>query len=400
MPEPFVLRLNKPFALQDEIRYHPARYKVLAIGRQWGKSELALIDTIERMLRHERIWYCSPTNANNKRMYPKVKRALRDFPGIKTNDTDMRVELPSGGMVQFVSLHEPDNLRGEGLHHIKIDEAAFVRDGVYDTVLKPMIGVTRGSVWFMSSPNGKNWFFNYAMRGHDPEYKDWHTWHMASHTSPLWNRDELHEVERDTPRRVWLQEYLAEFLTDGGAVFRNVNNCIVTQPEHSGSVVFGVDLGRKDDATVIVALDTKTRHVLEIDRFTDTAWDLQINRLIAMAERHKPQSIWIEENFNTQFVEDVFNAGYPVEAFRASNTNNAIAVNQLALALERGHIGIPDDPVLLGELQAFSVRRLPGGSLKYEAPSGLHDDMVDALAIALYGADNTIDIGDFQLYGI
>ena len=109
------IKLLRPFNKQREIIDHPARFKVLAIGRQWGKSETALNDGIPRLLQGQMIWFCSPTNKNNKRMYPKFKQALQNVPGVYTNDSDMVVRVPGGGFIQFVSLEVSDNLRGEGL---------------------------------------------------------------------------------------------------------------------------------------------------------------------------------------------------------------------------------------------------------------------------------------------
>ena len=60
-------------------------------------------------------------------------------------------------------------------------------------------------------------------------------------------------------------------------------------------------------------------------------------------------------------------------------------VESLALAFEREQIEILNDPLLIAELQAFAAERLPGGSTRYAAPEGMHDDMVMALALAWRG---------------
>ena len=44
------------------------------------------------------------------------------------------------------------------------------------------------------------------------------------------------------------------------------------------------------------------------------------------------------------------------------------------------------DPVLIAELQAYALERLPSGRFRYGAPPGLHDDTVIALALAWHGA--------------
>jgi hypothetical protein len=55
------------------------------------------------------------------------------------------------------------------------------------------------------------------------------------------------------------------------------------------------------------------------------------------------------------------------------------------MAFERGEIHIPNDPALIGELQAFEGKSLPSGLMRYGAPEGLHDDCVMSLAIAWQG---------------
>jgi hypothetical protein len=45
-------------------------------------------------------------------------------------------------------------------------------------------------------------------------------------------------------------------------------------------------------------------------------------------------------------------------------------------------ITILNDPVLIEELMAYEVSRLPSGMVRYAAPSGLHDDCVMSLALA------------------
>jgi hypothetical protein len=72
-------------------------------------------------------------------------------------------------------------------------------------------------------------------------------------------------------------------------------------------------------------------------------------------------------------------------AFLTNNASKEAAIDKLALSFERGEIRIPDDPVLIGELQAFAGKTLPSGRMRYGAPEGQHDDTVMALAIGWSG---------------
>lgn len=383
------VKIKRPFGKQAEILADKTRFLVLAIGRQWGKSELALIDCVDRLLKGQFIWYCSPTHKNTKRMWPKFKAALGAIPQCYINNTDYIIKLPNGAFIQFISLHEPDNLRGEGLHHIVVDEAAFVPDGIWEKVLRPMLAARRGSAWFISSPNGKNWFWQYFQRGLDPLESDYASYTAPSVDSPVLAAGEIESIRRDTTERVFQQEYLAEFLDDGGAVFRNLKAC-VEKPRiaiaPNPRVVIGVDWAKYNDYTVLTVIDCQTRQVIEIDRFNQIDWTLQRGRLLALAGKYDSPVIWAEANsIGEPNIEELRKSGLTVNAFNTTSASKQQIVNALSLAFEQTDIAIPDDKILLGELQAYSMEKLPSGNMRYAAPSGLHDDMVMSLAIAWHG---------------
>lgn len=72
--------------------------------------------------------------------------------------------------------------------------------------------------------------------------------------------------------------------------------------------------------------------------------------------------------------------------FNTTADSKAMLIDKLALAIEEKNITLPNDPVLIHELQAFEMERLPSGAYRYSAPNGGHDDMVMALALALHAA--------------
>jgi len=85
-----------------------------------------------------------------------------------------------------------------------------------------------------------------------------------------------------------------------------------------------------------------------------------------------------------------------VVGFQFTNATKAQAVESLALAFERGSLKILPDPILVNELQAYAMERLPSGLLRYSAPAGLHDDCVMSLALAWQGAETG---GSLLLWG-
>ena len=126
-----------------------------------------------------------------------------------------------------------------------------------------------------------------------------------------------------------------------------------------------------------------TRAVVCMDRFNQIDYAVQRGRLVALAERYRPSVILAESNaMGEPIIEQLQRDGLPVRAFQTTNATKAAIIESLALAFEQGSIKILNDPVLIGELQAYEMNRLPSGMTRYSAPEGLHDDTVMSLALA------------------
>jgi len=96
--------------------------------------------------------------------------------------------------------------------------------------------------------------------------------------------------------------------------------------------------------------------------------------------------VWAEENsIGAVNIEALQTEGLPMRPFQTTARSKTPLIEGLALALERGEIALLPDPVLLQELAAYSIERLPGGGYRYGAPPGLHDDTVIATALAWHG---------------
>jgi len=370
----------KPHVNQIDIINSRTRFNVCVAGRRFGKTEAFKIRAIQRAL-YKRVWWIMPTYNTGQRIFRDFENIFRTMTGVYINKSERLIQFPSGG---FLSVKSADSeLRGQGLDHAIFDECAFIDGNVFPFIIRPMLLESKGSADFLSSTNGRNWFFELYQNGLDPEQPNWKAWHFTSYDNPMIDHDELEDIKRNTPERVFRQEYMAEFLDDGGAVFRNLRACIQPAPENAKRVAFGVDWGRANDYTVVVAIDVDTGHVIEMDRFNQIDWTLQRGRLNAMYQRLKPFTILAEQNsIGDPNIEELRKMGLPVKPFKTTAQSKQEIINSLALAFEQESIGIPDNQILLNELQAFSIERLPSGNYRYTAPNGMHDDTVIALALA------------------
>ena len=308
---------------------------------------------------------------------------------------ERRIDFDEGGVIAVRSTHYPDYLRGEGLDLAILDEAAYMEPRVWPEVIRPMLTTTRGEAVFLSTPFGRNWFYDLWIQGVDPEWQpEWQSFWFPTERNPLIAREELESIKRETPEHIWRAEYGAVFTDDSGQVFRGIEAAVDREgaPErHSEHVyVAGVDWGRHHDYTAIAVIDATERRMVALERFSQMGFSVQRKGLMAVCEIWRPQQIWAEANsFGAPNIEALQEEGLPVRAFTTSSQSKSPLIESLALAIERRHIKLLDDRVLLRELAGFGLERLPGGGYRYGARAGQHDDTVIATALAWHGAERS-----------
>ena len=89
-----------------------------------------------------------------------------------------------------------------------------------------------------------------------------------------------------------------------------------------------------------------------------------------------------QNSIGEPIIETLLADDLPVRPFVTTNASKNRIIEALAVAIERGEVSLPDHPVAIAELKAFTVERLPGGTFRYSAPPGSHDDCVMSLALA------------------
>jgi hypothetical protein len=106
---------------------------------------------------------------------------------------------------------------------IVIDEASRVGDGMYDA-LRPMLAVSNGDLWMMSTPDGKQGFF-YDTWQHGGEH--WHRVSVQATECARISAEFLEEQRREMDAARFAQDYLCEFTgsgSSGGSIARRWRN--------------------------------------------------------------------------------------------------------------------------------------------------------------------------------
>lgn len=313
---------------------------------------------------------------------------MRNATGITIRDGDKRIEFTkTGGSIEIRSTHYPDNLRGAGLNFAVLDEAAYMHPDVWSEVVRPMLLESRGGALFLSTPRGRNWFWELYQLGLNPDEPEWASFHFDSSVNPLVAHEELQAIRRTTNERTYREEYMAEFLEDSGAVFRGVKQAATADTaatyQDNHRYVMGVDWGKDHDYTAIVVMDSTSKQMVTLERFNQIGYHHQRQRLKAIAERWHVDVIWAEANsIGTPIIEELQRDGLYVRPFMTTSRSKAPLIEGLALAIENGKLALLPDDTLLRELTSYQLERTLMGSYRYSAPAGMHDDTVIATALA------------------
>lgn len=267
---------------------------------------------------------------------------------------------------------------------VVVDEAARVSRDVWEEVLRPAVSDTAGKVLFISTPKGKNWFYELWTRGFDPQHPDYKSWKFPTSDNPKVPTADIEQARQSLPVDVFNQEYLAEFLDNNAGVFRNVKACIgsvAQEPDPAHAYRAGLDLARLTDFTVLTILDENGNQVF-FDRFNMLDWAVQKQRIISTVQKYDARLLLDSTGIGDPIFDDLSRAGLAVDGYKFTSDSKKKLIELLMLSFEKGRIRILDEPVQANELDIFEYTIGQSGTVHYSAPEGYHDDCVIGLALA------------------
>lgn len=207
------LKLYQPHDKQLEFHNNKQRYRVAAWGRQSGKSTACLNELVRKAWERPatRYWFVSPTYGQATIQYRRLVGMLWSCPEVmlKKNQSELRVKLVNNSEISFKSGDNFDNLRGETLHGVVVDEVRDQHPELWPMVLRPMLTTTRGWAAFVSTPSGFDQFFDLAERAKTDT--DWAFMSAPSTCNPLFTQQEYEAAKRELSEAEFAQEINAEF---------------------------------------------------------------------------------------------------------------------------------------------------------------------------------------------
>lgn len=396
------MTLPRPHAGQAKILRQTRRFNVVDCGRRWGKTVLGVNRLVPPALDGFPVAWFAPS-------YKYLAEAWRDFIRIlkpviaRTNKSEWRIELLTGGVIEFWSLQDEDAGRSRKYKRVVIDEAAKVK-GLKKSwleAIRPTLADYRGDADFLSTPKGRDYFWELYTKGLDPLEREWACWQMPTSTNPFIHSDEIEELRRNMPDRVFSQEILAEFHDDGGGVFRRVIDAIDKDRSKADAAKVhlaysqGSDLARTLDFSVNTVLDPTLRQVFH-DRYNQMPWSRQIEMIAGTSRSYNNAPVTFDA---TAMGGDVIHEALRkqkmglIRPFTFTNASKEGLIDNLALLFEQGKIRLMDIPEQTSELLAFEYEVLPSRKVRMQCPEGMHDDCVMGLALAAWGQGKAKKLG-------
>ena len=363
------------------------RHNVLTCGRRFGKSSMGTILASTALTYRQPVGWFAPTYKYLDPQFEELAQFFDRTSIFQTDRSSKRVFLKSDRRVSidFWSCDKKDPGRGYKYRVAVVDEAGIIRNlkEVWEQSIRATLTDYRGGAWFLGTPKGAGSYFNTLFskgQSDDPEDSEWASFRRGTIHNPFIDPNEIAAAERELPTDVFNQEYRGIPAEDGGNPF---GLDVVRRYYRPNMVirdrvpwVFGVDLASKHDFTWIIGCNRQGQVVIS-ERF-QFDWPTTRKRILQVCGR--VPTLVDSTGPGDPVMDELKAARGNFEGFKFSATSKQMIMVGLRNDLQLGEIEY-DDERLFMELAAFCYE-FKEGRVIFNAPQGLHDDGVCALALA------------------
>jgi hypothetical protein len=209
----------QPDALQRRVLCSATARGLLNCTRQWGKSTVTAAKAVhEAFTRAGSLTLVVSPTARQSGEFVRKAASFTQLLGIRPKgdgDNEISLAFPNGSRIVGLPGTEATVRGFSAVSLLLVDEASRVNDEMYMAV-RPMLAVSRGNLWLMSTPFGKRGFFYEAWENGGPE---WERTRATAYECPRIEPGYLEEEKRTMGERYFQQEYLCEFTDVVSAVF-------------------------------------------------------------------------------------------------------------------------------------------------------------------------------------
>lgn len=380
---------------QHRALFGPERYAVVEGCTKAGKTFPALLwllaeagEVAQRLGEGRRnFWWVAPTIEQASMVYNRLLDMLRraDQSGIGWDHQDQSktITIDDLGVFRFKTGEVPDNLFGDDVYGAVMDEFTRQREESWHAV-RSTLTFTGGRIRLIGNVKGrKNWGYRLArMAESGSKGMSYAKFTCADAVRVgLMPQSEVDDARTKLPDAVFRELYMAEPSDDEGNPFgiEHIRACVAPMSDREPSV-FGIDLAKTRDWTVVIGLDDSGT-VCRFDRFHGASWDSIEGRILACIG--DVPTIVDSTGVGDPIVERLARERPNVTGYPFTSKSKQYLMDGLAMAVQGRSIRFPAGPIQ-SEMETFEYNYTRSG-VTYSAPEPLHDDCVCALALAASG---------------
>ncbi len=389
---------------QLPVLQNSARFKVLVWHRKAHKTTLA-INELYRWAAAVKgtYWYIAPYMGQAKKIVWQDPEMGSKYCPVeiwdKRNNSELYISFPNGSVVYIMGADNPQSLRGPNPKGVVLDEYDEMKPEVWSEIIHPiMVANPSAWTWFLGTPRGKRDLFyklehayqQMRERGADSE---WYGMKLKASESGIITPEALAEARRTTTEDYFKQEMECEFLDGAGTFFKKLEEVLYEPSANHRELVIhpkkryqiGIDWAKVNDYTVITPFDLSNFYVYPQERFNQIDYNLQQARAEAAYLKHNKARVQMDSTgVGTPIFDSLRRAIPRLEEYLFTEQSRKDLLENLKMLIETQKIRIPNDPVLIGEMQSFQYQLTPRGKVRIGCPENKHDDTVMSLALSVW----------------
>ena len=385
-------------------------YNVMVCGRQSGKSTtlLGLILYYSINKAKSVSLYTAPTYGQINKILVQLMDVLQPTGIIvSANKSSYEIKLTNGSMIYFRSTERADSIRGLAVDYLFCDESQDTNTSDFQKSILPTITARGKKCVLAGTPKRKNLFYDYFQMGRSDDFPNHSAYHFPSWESPYVSTEFIEEQKRTLPPKIFSQEFEAKWQENEGSVFQNLNGVCINDlwPNRDKNirVYAGLDIGSKDDYSVLVILDELGR-CLNVWRANNISYSEIVRKVVDTCKHYNVTELLCEVNGVGDPVYEQIKKEYQraTPLFQTNQTKEN-TIRRLIGDIQDQALELPSYnlmPEFIQELEIYEYEMLASGKIRYTHPNGMHDDIVDALAMANWSRTNPKRGGGLKIQGI
>lgn len=386
--------------------YETAKIAVLKSVRQSGKTFFIQVELLKMAFAHR----CTsivfePTRDLARKVYKSIDKSMDGSGLIKSSNSQLlEIEFVNGSSILFRSMESMNRgLTVTGL--LVLDECAYLDNEQIFSIL-PLVNAHNAPIIIASSPFTMDGYYYEMYLAGLEEGKNIKTFDWSTHPEigRFLSEEQKALYKQTMSRAKYTTEVLGQFLSDGGLLFQNLDNCIA-EPRQSSIIYIGIDFatGSGGDYTVLAAINNEG-DMISLKRTNNLSPMQEVDWLcgliLDLKKRYTIKTVLCEQNSIGKVYIDAMKlklakSGIQLTNWNTSNSSKKDLVTTFQIALENEYVHILNNPILLNELKKYQAEvNAKTKTVTYNGYKS-NDDCVMATMLAYYAYKN--GLGQFSI---